>query len=76
MIIPLVLCVLALVVMFKVTGFFLRLCGKLLGVIFSLAGYALIGTLVIGSIGLGIIVIPLIAIAGLFSIISNITKLF
>ncbi len=76
MIIPLILCVLALVIMFKLTGFFLRLCGKLIGVFFSIAGYALIGTLAVGAIGLGMLVIPLVVIAGLFSIIGNFARVF
>lgn len=75
MIIPLILFILALIVMFKVTGFFLRLCGKILGVLFSIAGYALIGILVVGAIGLGMVIIPLVVIAGLFSILSNTAKL-
>ncbi len=75
MIIPLILFILALVIMFKVTGFFLKLCGKLLGIMFSVAGYAMIGILVVGAIGLGMVIIPLVMIVGVCSILSNIAKL-
>lgn len=67
--------VLALIAMFKVTGFLLGIFGKLLGVLFSAAGYVLIGILVIGAIGFGMIIIPVVFIAGLISIVSNIGRL-
>ncbi len=69
-----ILFILGLIVMFKATGFFLKLCGKLLGAMFSFAGYALIGSIVVGAIGLGALIIPIVMIAGLFSIISHIAN--
>lgn len=68
----LTICFLALIVMVSLTGFLLKIFGKFLGILLSVAGYMLIGMLIIGAIGLGIVVIPVVFIVGLISIISSI----
>lgn len=54
----------AIVLFFKLTGLFFRVCGKLLGIVFSLIGYALIGALVIAALGVAVNVIPLLLLVG------------
>lgn len=67
--------ILLLVLSFKATLFILRLAGSLLGVIFSVAGYALIGFLAVGVFSLGLIALPVILIVGIISIVKGITSL-
>ena len=74
MLISLAICILALVVMFKITGFFLGLFGKLLGILFSGLGYVLLGIVLISVIGATMVIIPIIFIVGIISIITNLIR--
>ena len=62
-----------LAVSFKITGFFLRLLGKVIGVVFSIAGYALIGFLAVGVFSIGLLILPVILVVGIIAIISALT---
>ena len=57
-----------LALMFKATGFCFRLCGKLLGIMFSVIGYLFLGGLSVGVFGIALFIIPVIVIAGITSI--------
>ena len=69
------ICLLVLIAMFKVTGFLLGIFGRLLGVLFSAAGYVLVGIPGVGVIGFGVIIIQVVFIVGMISIVFNIVKL-
>lgn len=57
-----IICIILLVAMFKLTGFFLKICGKLIGAIFSVIGYMIIAA--IAGVGITVIAIPVILIIG------------
>lgn len=57
-----------LVVAFKLVGLLLRICGKLLGGIFSLLGYAFIGFLAVGLFKIALVAIPIILVIGIATI--------
>jgi len=63
------LTVLFVVLFFKLTGFFLRVCGKLLGIVLSLFGYALIEMLAIAVLGVAVNAIPILALVCIGAII-------
>lgn len=57
-----IICIILLVAMFKLTGFFLKICGKLVGAIFSVIGYMIIAA--IAGVGIAVIAIPVVLIIG------------
>lgn len=59
---------------FKVCGWCLGLCGKLLGGIFSLVGYLIIGVIAVTVFGFAIVAIPIIFIIGLVTVIALIVR--
>ena len=61
--------ILVLVVMFKMTGFTLGLGFKVVGLIFSLIGYLIVGALAIAMIGMATFVVPLVLIGAIGSIV-------
>ena len=61
--------ILVLVVMFKMTGFMLGLGFKVVGLIFSLIGYLIVGALAIAMIGMATFVVPLVLIGAIGSIV-------
>ncbi len=63
------LTILFVVLFFKLTGLFFRVCGKLLGIAFSLFGYALIGMLAIAVLGVAVNAIPILALVCIGAII-------
>ena len=68
MIVSLLIIIGILALMFKVTGFFFRVCGKILGFVFSGVGYLVLGFLAVGVFGIALFIIPVIFIAGIVSI--------
>lgn len=65
---------LLMVIFFKVTGFCLRIFGKLLGCIFGLFGYVLIGVLAITGLGLAVAFFPVIILVGIMAIIAAVAR--
>ena len=61
-----IICILVLIAMFKLTGFLFKICGKIIGAIFSLIGYVIVAAL--AGAGIAVIAIPIILIIGLCSI--------
>lgn len=53
------------ILLFKLTGLFFRVCGKILGVIFSLIGYALIGMLMVTAFGIALRALPFLLLVGI-----------
>ena len=56
--------------MFKLTGFLLRVCGRVLGVIFSLAGYLLLGLLLMPLFSAALFVIPALLVIGAVTVLG------
>ena len=59
-----------LVLMFKFVGLLFGIFGKLLGLIFSLGGYIIIGVVAFFLIGT-FLIIPIVVVAAIISIIAN-----
>jgi len=53
------------VLFFKLTVLFFRICGRILGIMLSLAGYALIGIFAIAILGIALKAIPLLLLIGI-----------
>ncbi len=62
--------VITLVLLFKLTGVLLKLCGKILGGMFSLLGYILLAAVAVTGFGLAIVFVPVIIVVGVFSLIA------
>ena len=62
------LTILLLFLFFKFTGFLFRISGRVLGAIFSLIGYAVIGMIVVSLLGI-VFFFPLILLIGIVAII-------
>ena len=56
--------------MFKLTGFPLRVCGRVLGVIFSLVGYLLLGLLLMPLFSAALFVIPTLLVIGAVTVLG------
>ena len=52
------------VVIFKLTGFVLRIAGRLLGGILGIIGYLILGGLAITALGLAVFALPVILLIG------------
>lgn len=63
-----IITIIALVLMFKLTGFALKICGKLIGACLSIIGFAIIGGLAVTVLGVTVIALPVIFIVALVSI--------
>ena len=63
------LTILFVILFFKLTGLFFRVCGKLLGIILSLFGYAFIGMLAIAVLGVAMNALPILALVCIAAII-------
>ena len=61
--------ILVLVGMFKMTGFMLGLGFKVVGLIFSLIGYLIVGALSIAMIGMAAFVVPFVLFGAIGSIV-------
>ena len=62
--------ILVLMAMFKFVGLFFRIFGKLFGLIFSMAGYIIIGIVAFMLIGT-FLIIPIVIVVAIISIIAN-----
>lgn len=60
-----------LVLAFKLVGFLLKICGKLLGGCFSLLGYAIIGAIAVGLFKIALVAIPIILVIGIATIVGK-----
>lgn len=70
MLISILILVGVLALAFKLTGWAFRICGKILGFIFSIIGYILIGVLGVSIIGTALIVIPLVLISAIIAVVG------
>lgn len=63
---------LSLVVLFKLTGLFFKIFGKLIGFILGIVGFCILGALVISSAGvvLTFVAIPILAVVGVASLVK------
>ena len=52
------------ILMFKLTGLFFRICGAILGAVFSFIGFAVIGMLLVAALGLAVNALPLFLLLG------------
>ena len=59
-----------LVLGFKLTWFFLRLTGKALGIVLSVAGYIILGVLIV-VLSIPLIFMPILAVVGLVALITG-----
>ena len=59
---------------FKILGFIFKIFGKLLGCIFGLMGYVIIGILAITILGLAIAAFPVIVVVGIAGIVYLCTR--
>ena len=65
----------SIVIMFKLTWFVLKVCGKLLGVILSVFGYMLLGGMIL-ALSLPVIMIVVALISGVFSLITGWRRIY
>ena len=63
------LLILCMVLFFKFIGFLLRITGKIIGGIFSLVGFAVIGVIAVAVLGITLRALPVILILGIIAII-------
>ena len=66
--------ILMLFVLFKITGFFFHIAGKVLGCVFGIIGYVLIGVLYVAAFGMAIAFLPVILLIGIAGIAALIAK--
>ena len=69
-IIGIIIVIAAMVILFKITAFILKIIGKAIGLVFGLIGYILLGVLAVFAFGMAMIFLPIIVICGLGSIIA------
>jgi len=68
------LLILCMVLFFKFIGFLFRITGKIIGGIFSLLGFAIIGVIAIAFLGIALRLLPVILILGIIAIIIAASK--
>lgn len=59
------------VLAWKLCGWCLKICGKLIGGIFSMIGYILIAVLAVAGFGIAVFIIPVILVIGVMAIVSH-----
>lgn len=69
MLISIIITVLLFAGIFKLTGFFFRIVGKIFGAVLGLIGYTILGFLAIGAFGLAVLALPVILAAGAITIV-------
>lgn len=70
-----VLTILALVILFKITGFVFKITSKLIGAIFSLIVFGIVAAIVVPVLGLALFMIPVALIFGVISIVCGAAKI-
>jgi hypothetical protein len=68
------LTILFVVLFFRITGFLLGICGRILGGLLSLVGYTLIGLFAIAVLGLAFYTLPLVLLAGIGAIATGVAR--
>ena len=58
----------AMLILFKITAFILKIIGKVIGIVFGLVGYILLGVLAVFAFGMAMIFLPAIVVLGLLGI--------
>lgn len=56
--------------LFKGCGFVLGVCGKLIGILFSMIGYVIIAAIAVALFHMALIIVPIILVAGVVAIIG------
>ncbi|MCQ2400943.1 MAG: hypothetical protein MJ059_03345 [Lachnospiraceae bacterium] len=69
MLISIIITVLLFAGIFKLTGWLLRIVGKIFGAVLGVIGYTILGFLAIGAFGLAIIALPIILVAGIAAVL-------
>ena len=69
-IIGIIIIIAAMVILFKITGFILKIIGKAIGLVFGLVGYILLGVLAVFAFGMAMIFLPIIVVCGLGAVIA------
>lgn len=69
MLISIIITVLLFAGIFKLTGWLLRIVGKIFGAVLGVIGYTVLGFLAIGAFGLAIIALPIILVAGIAAVL-------
>ena len=67
-IIGIIIIIAAMVILFKITAFILKIIGKAIGLVFGLIGYILLGVLAVFAFGMAMIFLPIIVVCGLVGI--------
>lgn len=70
-----VLTILALVILFKITGFVFKITSKLIGAIFSLIVFGIVAAIVVPVLGLALFMIPVALVFGVISIVCGAAKI-
>lgn len=68
-----IITILLLIASVKLAGFFLKIFGKLLGLILGLAGFAIAGIVILSTAGVavGFVALPIIAVVAIASLVKN-----
>ena len=69
-IIGIIIIIAAMVILFKITGFILKIIGKAIGLVFGLFVYILLGVFAVFAFGMAMIFLPIIVVCGLGGIIA------
>ena len=66
--------ILVMYLLFKITGFMLGIFGRLLGGIFGLIGYLILGVLAVTACGLAVFALPIIIVIGIAAVTTALVK--
>ena len=70
-----VLTILALVILFRITGFVFKITSKLIGAIFSVIVFGVVAAIVVPVLGLALFMIPVALVFGVISIVCGAAKI-
>ena len=69
-----IIVVAAMLILFKITAFILKIIGKVFGFVFCLIGYILLGVLAVFAFGMAMVFLPIIVICGLGGILALVSR--
>ena len=69
-----IIVVVAMLILFKITAFILKIIGKVFGFVFGLIGYILLGVLAVFAFGMAMVFLPIIVICGLGGILALVSR--
>ena len=69
-----IIVVAAMLILFKITAFVLKIIGKVFGFVFGLIGYILLGVLAVFAFGMAMVFLPIIVICGLGGIFALVSR--